>query len=151
MGNMSLLGKSIKGAEMIHRTTSRDAYQSVDVTHLRGKVLAMLKRLQGATCDEAQSLLGMTHQSCSPCFTWLSKDGQIYDSGQRRVTRSGRKAIVWRVSDTFDTLFPDRKQTVSDLKDQVIRHAILARDTNDWSKFQESLGILYARKANGST
>ena len=136
---------------MIQRTTSQEAYLSVDVTHLRGKVLAMLKRLQGATCDEAQTLLGLTHQSCSPCFTWLSKDGQIYDSGQRRVTRSGRKAIVWRVSDTFDTLFPDRKQTVSDLKDQVIRHAILARDTNDWSKFQESLGILYARKANGST
>ena len=151
MGDMSVLGKGFKGAEVIQRTTSQDAYLSVDVTHLRGKVLAMLKRLQGATCDEAQTLLNMTHQSCSPCFTWLSKDGQIYDSGQRRVTRSGRKAIVWRVSDTFDTLFPDRKQTVSDLKDQVIRHAILARDTNDWSKFQESLGILYARKANGST
>jgi hypothetical protein len=130
---------------MIQRTTSRDAYQSVDVTHLRGKVLAMLKRLQGATCDEAQTLLGLTHQSCSPCFTWLSKDGQIYDSGQRRVTRSGRKAIVWRVSDTFDTLFPDRKQTVSDLKDQVIRHAILARDTGDWSRFQESLTKLKAK------
>ena len=151
MGDMSVLGKGFKGAEVIQRTTSRDAYQSVNVTHLRGKVLAMLKRLQGATCDEAQTLLGLTHQSCSPCFTWLSKDGQIYDSGQRRVTRSGRKAIVWRVSDTFDTLFPDRKQTVSDLKDQVIRHAILARDTNDWSKFQESLCILYARKENGST
>ena len=130
---------------MIQRTTSRDAYQSVDVTHLRGKVLAMLKRLQGATCDEAQTLLGLTHQSCSPCFTWLSKDGQIYDSGQRRVTRSGRKAIVWRVSDTFDTLFPDRKQTVSDLKDQVIRHAILARDTGDWLRFQESLTKLKAK------
>ena len=130
---------------MIQRTTSRDAYQSVDVTHLRGKVLAMLKRLQGATCDEAQTLLGLTHQSCSPCFTWLSKDGQIYDSGQRRVTRSGRKAIVWRVSDTFDTLFPDRKQTISDLKDQVIRHAILARDTGDWSRFQESLTKLKAK------
>ena len=148
---MFVLVKGFQGAKVIQRITSRDAYQSVDVTHLRGKVLAMLKRLQGATCDEAQTLLGMTHQSCSPCFTWLSKDGQIYDSGQRRVTRSGRKAIVWRVSDTFDTLFPDRKQTVSDLKDQVIRHAILARDTNDWSKFQESLGILSARKANGST
>jgi len=135
---------------VIQRTTSRDAYQSVDVTHLRGKVLAMIERLGGLTCDEAQSLLGITHQSCSPCFTWLSKDGQIYDSGQRRVTRSGRKAIVWSVS-LFDTLFPDRKQTVSDLKDQVIRHAILARDTNDWSKFQESLGILSARKANGGT
>jgi hypothetical protein len=130
---------------MIQRTTSRDAYKSVNVTHLRGKVLAMLKRLQGATCDEAQTLLGLTHQSCSPCFTWLSKDGQIYDSGQRRVTRSGRKAIVWRVSDTFDTLFPDRKQTVSDLKDQVIRHAILARDTGDWSRFQESLTKLKAK------
>ena len=151
MGDMLVLGKGIKGAEMIQRTTSRDAYQSVDVTHLRGKVLAMLKRLQGATCDEAQTLLGMTHQSCSPCFTWLSKDGQIYDSGQRRVTRSGRKAIVWRVSDTFDTLFPDRKQTASELKDQVILHAIFARITGDWSKFQESLGILSARKANGST
>ena len=142
---MRVLGKGIKGAEVIQRTTSRDAYQSVDVTHLRGKVLAMLKRLQGATCDEAQTLLGLTHQSCSPCFTWLSKDGQIYDSGQRRVTRSGRKAIVWRVSDTFDTLFPDRKQTVSDLKDQVIRHAILARDTGDWSRFQESLTKLKAK------
>ena len=142
---MLVLGKGIKGAEVIQRTTSRDAYQSVDVTHLRGKVLAMLKRLQGATCDEAQTLLGLTHQSCSPCFTWLSKDGQIYDSGQRRVTRSGRKAIVWRVSDTFDTLFPDRKQTVSDLKDQVIRHAILARDTGDWSRFQESLTKLKAK------
>ena len=143
---MRVLGKGIKGAEVIQRITSRDAYQSVDVTHLRGKVLAMLKRLQGATCDEAQTLLGLTHQSCSPCFTWLSKDGQIYDSGQRRVTRSGRKAIVWRVKgDTFDTLFPDRKQSVSDLKDQVIRHAILARDTGDWSRFQESLTKLKAK------
>ena len=145
MDNIFVLGKGFQGAEVIQRTTSRDAYQSVDVTHLRGKVLAMLKRLQGATCDEAQTLLGLTHQSCSPCFTWLSKDGQIYDSGQRRVTRSGRKAIVWRVSDTFDTLFPDRKQTVSDLKDQVIRHAILARDTGDWSRFQESLTKLKAK------
>ena len=149
---MRVLGKGFQGAEMIQRTTSRDAYHSVDVTHLSGKVLAILKRLQGATCDEAQTLLGLTHQSCSPCFTWLSKDGQIYDSGQRRVTRSGRKAIVWRIKgDTFDTLFPDRKQTVSDLKDQVIRHAILARSTGDWSRFQESLGILSARKANAST
>jgi hypothetical protein len=49
------------------------------------------------------------------------------------------------VSDTFDTLFPDRKQTVSDLKDQVIRHAILARDTGDWSRFQESLTKLKAK------
>ena len=147
---MLLLGKGIKGAEVIQRITSRDAYQSVDVTHLRGKVLAMIKRLGGLTCDEAQVLLSMTHQSCSPCFTWLSKDGQIYDSGKRRVTRSGRKAIVWSES-LFDTLFPDRKQTVSDLKDQVIRHAILARDTGDWSRFQESLGILSGRKANGST
>ena len=145
MGNCLVLGKGIEGVEVIQRETSRDAYQSVDVTHLRGKVLAMLKRLQGATCDEAQIVLSLTHQSCSPCFTWLSKDGQIYDSGQRRVTRSGRKAIVWRVSDTFDTLFPDRKQTVSDLKDQVIRHAILARDTGDWSRFQESLTKLKAK------
>ena len=145
MGNCLVLGKGIEGVEVIQRETSRDAYQSVDVTHLRGKVLAMLKRLQGATCDEAQILLSLTHHSSSPCFTWLSKDGQIYDSGQRRVTRSGRKAIVWRVSDTFDTLFPDRKQTVSDLKDQVIRHAILARDTGDWSRFQESLTKLKAK------
>jgi hypothetical protein len=147
---MFVLGKGIKGAEMIQRETSRDAYESVDVSHQRGKVLAMIKRLGGSTCDEAQVLLSMPHQSCSPCFTWLSKDGQIYDSGQRRVTRSGRKAIVWSES-LFDTLFPDRKQTVSDLKDQVIRHAILARDTGDWSRFQESLGILSGRKSNGST
>jgi hypothetical protein len=50
---------------------------------------------KGSTCDEAEIALGLRHQTCSARFTALSKRDEIIDSGERRPTRSGRKAIAW--------------------------------------------------------
>ncbi len=49
----------------------------------------------GSTCDEAEEALDMTHQTCSARFHDLAKEGRLTDSGRKRVTRSGRPAIVY--------------------------------------------------------
>ncbi len=51
---------------------------------------------QGATCDEAEVALGMSHQSCSPRFNELAKNN-LEVTELRRPTRSGRKARVYKV------------------------------------------------------
>jgi hypothetical protein len=49
----------------------------------------------GMTCDEVEHQLNRTHQSISARVNQLRDTGWIVDSGTRRNTRSGRKAIVW--------------------------------------------------------
>lgn len=49
----------------------------------------------GATCDEIERDTGLSHQTASARVRELAQAGTIRDSGQRRLTRSGRKAIVW--------------------------------------------------------
>lgn len=51
----------------------------------------------GMTCDELEELLELTHQTCSARVRGLAKRGLISDSGARRPTRYGRRAIVWQV------------------------------------------------------
>jgi predicted transcriptional regulator len=50
------------------------------------------------TGDEVAVLLDLPAQSVSARINGLHKDGFIVDSGLRRNTRYGRKAIVWVVS-----------------------------------------------------
>lgn len=49
------------------------------------------------TCDELEVSLGRTHQSVSPALFRLREMGMIEPSGIKRLTRSNRAAIVWRV------------------------------------------------------
>lgn len=49
----------------------------------------------GATCDELEIRLGLTHQTASGAITALLKKGLIVDSGETRQTRSRRKARVY--------------------------------------------------------
>ena len=49
----------------------------------------------GKTCDEIEALLGLSHQTVSARVRDLVKADRVYDTGERRATRSGRKAIVW--------------------------------------------------------
>jgi Fic family protein len=51
----------------------------------------------GLTCDEIEQILDMKHQTVSARILELRRKGLIEDSGERRKTRSGRKAVVWRV------------------------------------------------------
>lgn len=49
----------------------------------------------GATDDEVEKMLEGLHQTVSATRNSLMHDGWVFDSGQRRPTRSGRAAIVW--------------------------------------------------------
>jgi hypothetical protein len=51
---------------------------------------------RGATCDEAELALGMSHQTASARISEMSRRFlTICDSGVTRPTRSGRAAIVY--------------------------------------------------------
>jgi hypothetical protein len=87
--------------------TSIDAAQSHspdDAKNLRAKVYAFIALrsvrggiVRGATSDEAEAVLKLSHQTCSARFNELRNRGLIVDSGERRATRSGRKAAVYIV------------------------------------------------------
>lgn len=80
-------------------TTSRDAAISVAecAPMLRRKVLGAIMDTgdRGATCDELEVALGMSHQTCSARVHELMKSAHIETRGLKRATRSGRKAWVW--------------------------------------------------------
>lgn len=56
---------------------------------------AVASHPEGMTCDEAEIALGLSHQTCSARLNELVARSDIVDSGNRRPTRSGRKAIVY--------------------------------------------------------
>lgn len=52
----------------------------------------------GLTVDQLEQLLNRSHQSVSARVNELRDKGWVVDSGERRKTRSGRSAIVWKPS-----------------------------------------------------
>ena len=79
--------------------TSQNAAQRVlPRTGTKRKVVYDLIYAQGSNglCDhEIEQLTGWLHQSASSIRNGLMNDGWIMDSGKRRVTPQGNKAIVW--------------------------------------------------------
>jgi hypothetical protein len=79
--------------------TSMAAAQSIqgDAARLRALVFEAIHKtgVDGLTCDGAEALLALSHQTCSPRFWELHKAGLIVDSGRRRKTRSNRTAVVY--------------------------------------------------------
>lgn len=79
--------------------TSEDAAVSVqkDGGRLRNQVLCCVTECGhvGATCDEVEEKLSMRHQTASARIYELRERGLLCDSGVRRLTRSGRRAVVW--------------------------------------------------------
>jgi hypothetical protein len=53
---------------------------------------------EGATDDEMEVTLGLTHQTLSARRWELCKDGQVVPTSRKRKTRSGGRATVWQVS-----------------------------------------------------
>jgi hypothetical protein len=82
------------------RDTSVEAAESMEPNAgtLRALVLDFIRgRLgAGATDDEIEVALGMRHQTASARRRELAIGKWIEDSGERRATRSGRMAIVWK-------------------------------------------------------
>lgn len=80
--------------------TSEAAAKSIkaQVPTMQRAVLDCISRgRDGRTCDEVEVWLSMSHQTASARIRDLVKAGAIVDSGQRRPTRSGRKAAVYVV------------------------------------------------------
>lgn len=81
--------------------TSRAASASVaDGAHsIRAKVYGAIGSTpSGLTCDQIETDLGLRHQTASARVRELYLKGFIRDSGERRATRTGRGAVVWKVS-----------------------------------------------------
>lgn len=80
------------------RDTERAAAEKVapKAKAMRVRVLAMIFRLQSATCDEIAAAMNMKVTQIRPRVTQLAQIGFIEDSGERRKNADGNPAIVWR-------------------------------------------------------
>lgn len=78
-------------------TTSKEAANSVrkDAHRLGGRVLDIIKA-KPSTCDEIERMTGISHQTTSARIRQLALAGEVKDSGDKRPTSSGRRAIVWQ-------------------------------------------------------
>lgn len=81
-------------------TTSRDAAESIDGSAsktMRERVMAYIRSQgrKGATDDEIEVALSMSHQTASARRRELALKIRIQATGERRPTRSGRAAQVW--------------------------------------------------------
>ena len=86
--------------------TSKDAAESIrpQVNRMCSEVLRCIRMSPaGLTCDEAEGILNMAHQTCSARFRDLAsseppsiiKATMPDGSTVKRKTRSGRRAFVW--------------------------------------------------------
>ncbi len=55
------------------------------------------RKVRGATSDEIEALLGLSHQNVSARFNELYNDGVLEITGLTRLTRNGRPANVYFV------------------------------------------------------
>lgn len=81
--------------------TSAEAHASVsDSTRAaqRNRILEFIRTSDGgATCDQVEVCLQLSHQTASARITELSALHLISHSDERRKTRSGRSARVYRI------------------------------------------------------
>lgn len=79
--------------------TSAEAYATTPKsarTAQQAQVLGFIKaRPAGATCDEAEASLGISHQTCSARITELQARNLIRFGAEQRKTRAGRNARVY--------------------------------------------------------
>ena len=82
--------------------TSRAAARSLTdsaLTHLRQRVYGFVRdRAQGATCDETEAALGLRHQTASARLRELFLAGWLFTTEETRLTRSRRRARVYRAT-----------------------------------------------------
>lgn len=64
---------------------------------LRTMVLNFLRvTKRGWTTEEIADRLGLEYRSVQPRLSELRNEGQVYDSGERRMSRFHRNIIVWK-------------------------------------------------------
>lgn len=93
--------KPIEQDEECAKYTSQEAHAQIQdsAPALRERIFRFVKECgdQGSTCDEAEVVLGMRHQTASARFTELQKKNRVKVVGTRK-TRTGRPARVFVVN-----------------------------------------------------
>jgi len=82
------------------QATSTAAAKSIKpaIGKIKRQVLRFIRDQGGATCDEVEQYLDLRHQTASARIRELSVAGLIVANGEKRKTRSGRAALVWRIA-----------------------------------------------------
>jgi hypothetical protein len=87
-----------EGIPYSNPTTSFEAAQSMKphAPTIRQRVFELIASCSvGRTADELEVVTGWRLHTITARITELAQAGRIEDVGERRKTRSGRKAIVW--------------------------------------------------------
>lgn len=89
---------SWRPAPCVNTPTSKEAARSIERhrSRLCLEIYQFIVEHAGATCDECEVALGLSHQTASARIRDLAKVGELIDSGEIRKTRSGRSAIIWK-------------------------------------------------------
>lgn len=79
--------------------TSKDAAADIKrhLPTLEQRVLVYVAGVDNATNDEIEVALSMNGSTVRPRIVELRERGLVEDSGVRRKTRTGRKAVAWRL------------------------------------------------------
>lgn len=72
--------------------------------NVRRRIFAFLvsRAERGATDDEIEQALDLSHQTASARRNLLVREGAVENSEAKRPTRSGRAAVVWVADPAFD-------------------------------------------------
>lgn len=83
-----------------HPVDTRVAAFKARDTSVKDQILDLIETQgeHGATCDEVEVILDLSHQTASATINGLMRVKTIRDSGNRRLTRLGRWAKVWVAS-----------------------------------------------------
>lgn len=81
------------------RDTTLNAYEAIQprAGSIREKVFKFIydRGAEGTTSEELQNAMGLKQNTANPRLRELAQAQRVMDSGRRRLTESGRSAIVW--------------------------------------------------------
>jgi len=65
----------------------------------RQQIIEKIHEIGDATCSELEVLLNLTHQTASARISELKRDEIIKETGNKRLTQSGRPAHVYKLNE----------------------------------------------------
>jgi predicted transcriptional regulator len=79
--------------------TSRDSRNMLveKRSKYRKAIVDYISAKNGATCDEVEVALCIRHQTASCFIRFMTQEGRLEATAERRITRANRRAIVWRI------------------------------------------------------
>jgi transcription initiation factor IIE alpha subunit len=98
-------GNSVDSNTMALSKNARDTSRAAVARNIgragtkKRRIYDLISKHNGLTDDEIEVLTGYTHQSASSSRNRLMNDGFVYATEERRRTRQGEKAIVWKAVD----------------------------------------------------